>query len=93
MQKYKGFLCSSVSKETACSAGDLGLIPELGGSPGEGNGNPLQYLAWEVPWTEEPGRLQSMGLPRVGHDLVTKQQEFRKGNQRSHWEFWAIVRS
>ena len=42
MQKYKGFLCSSVSKETACSAGDLGLIPELGGSPGEGNGNPLQ---------------------------------------------------
>ena len=42
MQKYKGFLCSSVSKETACSAGDLGLIPELGGSRGEGNGNPLQ---------------------------------------------------
>ena len=42
MQKYKGFLCSSVSKETACSAEDLGLIPELGGSPGEGNGNPLQ---------------------------------------------------
>jgi len=25
-------------------------------------------LAWEIPWTEEPGRLQSMGLPRVGHD-------------------------
>ena len=29
-------------------------------------------LAWEIPWTEEPGRLQSMGLQRVGHDLVTK---------------------
>ena len=29
-------------------------------------------LAWEVPWTEEPGRLQSMGLQRVGHDLVTE---------------------
>ena len=29
-------------------------------------------LAWRIPWTEEPGRLQSMGLQRVGHDLVTK---------------------
>ena len=31
-------------------------------------------LAWEVPWTEEPGRLQSVGSQRVGHDLVTKPQ-------------------
>ena len=31
-------------------------------------------LAWKIPWTEEPGRLQSMGSHRVGHDLVTKQQ-------------------
>ena len=31
-------------------------------------------LAWETPWTEEPGGIQSMGLQRVGHDLVTKQQ-------------------
>ena len=30
-------------------------------------------LAWEIPWTEEPGRLQSMGSQRVRHDLVTKQ--------------------
>ena len=29
-------------------------------------------VAWEIPWTEEPGRLQSMGLQRVGHNLVTK---------------------
>ena len=29
-------------------------------------------LAWRIPWTEEPGRLQSMGLQRVGHDLVTE---------------------
>ena len=35
--------CSSVSKEFACSAGDPGSIPGLGRSPGEGNGNPLQY--------------------------------------------------
>ena len=31
-------------------------------------------LAWKIPWTEKPARLQSMGLQRVGHDLVTKQQ-------------------
>ena len=31
-------------------------------------------LAWKIPWTEEPGRLQSMGSQRVGHDLVTKEQ-------------------
>ena len=31
-------------------------------------------LAWEIPWTEEIGRLPSMGLQRVGHDLETKQQ-------------------
>ena len=32
-------------------------------------------VAWESPWTEEPGRLQSMGHKRVGHDLATKQQQ------------------
>ena len=33
-------------------------------------------LAWEIPWTEEPGGLQSIGLQRVGQDLMTKQQPF-----------------
>ena len=42
-----GFPCSSVGKESTCSAGDLGLIPGLGRSPGEGNGNPLQYPCLE----------------------------------------------
>ena len=32
-------------------------------------------LAWEIPWTEEPGRVQSMGSQRVRHDLATKQQQ------------------
>ena len=39
----------SESKESACNAGDLGLISELGRSPGEGNGNPLQYSCLENP--------------------------------------------
>ena len=38
-----------------------------GRSSGEGNGNPFQYFCLRTPWTEEPGRLQSMGLQRVGH--------------------------
>ena len=63
-----GFPCSSVGKESACSAGDPGSIPGLGRSPGEGNGNPRGILAWEISWTEEPGGLQSMGSQRVGHD-------------------------
>ena len=39
----KGFLCGFDVKESACNAGDLGSIPWWGRSPGEGNGNPLQY--------------------------------------------------
>ena len=45
--------------------GDTGSIPGLGRSPGEENDSPL--LAWEIPWTEEPGRLQHMLSQRVGH--------------------------
>ena len=59
-------LGGSDSKESACNMGDLGLIPGLGRSPGGGHGNPLQYFAWRIPWTEEPGGLQSMGSPGVG---------------------------
>ena len=43
MYTYGGFPGSSDGNESACSVGDLGLIPGLGRSPGEGNGNPLQY--------------------------------------------------
>ena len=40
---------------------NTGLIPGLGRYPGGGNGNPLQYSCWRIPWTEEPGRQQSTG--------------------------------
>ena len=71
-----GFLGGSDSKESAYNAKDLGLIPTSGRSPREGNGNPLiivawSILAWRTPWTGEPGRLQSMGSQRVGHDIAT----------------------
>ena len=59
-----GFPGGSDGKESVCSAEDMGSIP--------GSGNPLEkdrvthsyILAWEIPWTEEPGGLQSMGSPK-----------------------------
>ena len=53
-----------VVKKTPVKAGDIrdvGSIPGSGRSPGEGQGNPLEYLAWRLPWTEEPDELQSIG--------------------------------
>ena len=73
--------------------GDIGSIPGLGRSPGEGNGNPLQYSCWEIPWTEEPGRLQFMGSQRVGHDLATKQhhQQLLRRHLESQTNFFAFT--
>ena len=53
-------------KESACNAGDMGLIPGLGRCPGEGTGYPLQYSGLENPM--DRGFCQSMGSQRVGHD-------------------------
>ena len=58
----------SDGKASACNAGDPGVIPALGKSPGEGNGNPLQDSCWRIPRMEETGGLQSVGLQKVGHD-------------------------
>ena len=63
-----GFPGGSDIKESACNAGDLGSIPGLGRFPGEGNGYHSSILAWKIPWTEEAGRLQSMGLQTVRHN-------------------------
>ena len=125
----------SDSKESACNAGDLGLIPGSRRSPAERNGTPLQYsclenphrqrslvgyrsqshkesdttewlrfslfytnesekamaphsstLAWKIPWTEKPGRLQSMGSLRVGHDWATSLSLFTFIHWRRKWQ-------
>ena len=111
----------------AYNAGDLGLIPGSGKSPGEGNGNLLQYsclenphyqrnlegyspwgckeldmterltlekstaprsntLAWKIPWTEGPGRLQSMVSLRVRHDWATSLSLFTFMHLRRQWQ-------
>ena len=58
----------SDGKASVYNAVDLGLIPGLGRSPGEGNGNPLQDYYLENRWTVEPYRLQSVESQRVRHD-------------------------
>ena len=52
-----GFPGGPVSKESACSAGDLSFTPGSERSPGEGNSNYSSILTWEIPGTEDPGRL------------------------------------
>ena len=64
----EGFPGGSEVKASSSNAGDPGSIPE--------SGNPLEkemvtyssILAWRIPWTEKPGRLQSTGSQRVRHD-------------------------
>ena len=86
-----GFPRGSVIKNLPANAGatgDAGLIPGSGRSPGVGNGNPLQYSCWETPWTEKPGRLQSMGSQRIRHSYTTEHtsisivQQSRKFGER-----------
>ena len=64
MENFPG---GSKVKAFASNAGDPGSISGSGRSPGEGNGNPLQYYCLENPMDEKPSRLQSMGSQRVGH--------------------------
>ena len=73
---FEGLPRRVTGKELACQARDTSLIPGSGRLLGEGNEwQPSSMLAWKIPWREEPGRLQSMGSQRAGHDLVTKQQQ------------------
>ena len=68
---WKGFPPSSVSKESACNAEDMGSIPGSGRSPGEGNGNPIQYSWLENSMDRGTLRATVHGVARVGHDWVT----------------------
>ena len=75
----------SEGKKSACNVGDPGSIPGSGGSPGEGNGNPLQYSCLEEPTTEKPGGIQSMPLQIVRHDWATNTHTISLG-------FWGQAR-
>ena len=69
--KWCNFPHSSVNKESACNAGDLGSIPGLGRSPGEGNGNPLQCSCLENPMDRGACRATVHGVARVRCDWAT----------------------
>ena len=65
-------MSSSVGKESACNVGDPGSISGSGRSPGEGNGNPLQYSCLENPMGRGAWQATVHVIARVGHDLATK---------------------
>ena len=67
---FWGLPGGSDGKASACNVGDLGSIPRLGRSPGEGNGNPLQYSCLESSMDGGACGLQSMGSQRAGHNWV-----------------------
>ena len=75
---FLGFPCGSAGKESACNAGDLGSIPGLGRSPGEGKGYPLQYSGLENSMDCTWGR-------RVGHDWATFTSLHLGGVIRNMW--------
>ena len=65
-KKLRGFPGGSAGKESTCNAGDLGLIPGVGRSPGEGKSYPLQYSG-----LENSMYCIARGLQKVGHDWET----------------------
>ena len=69
------FPCGSAGKESACNVGALGSVPGAGRSLEKGIATHSSILVWKIPWTEEPGGLQSMGSQKVGHDWVTLYQK------------------
>ena len=64
----RGFLGGSEGKESACHSGDSGSIPGLGNPLEEEMATHSSILAWRIPWTKEPGGLQSMDLQRIRHN-------------------------
>ena len=68
------------------------MIPVTGRSLEKGMANHSSILAWEIPWTEEPGRLQPMGLQRVGHSGATNTFIFlflKRGSDKSWIGLWS----
>ena len=77
-QKYShtnillGFPGGSVVKKPRASMGDRSSAPGLENPLEKGMATHFSILAWEIPWTEEPGGLQPVGPQRVRHEVVTK---------------------
>ena len=72
LKSFPGGAVAKTPPASAGDAGDAGSTPGSGRSPGVGNGDALQLLAWKIPWAEEPGRLPSMGSQRVSRDRAAE---------------------
>ena len=93
-KERSGFPGGSDPKEFTCSAGDPGSIPGSGGSPGEGNGNPLQYCHLEnpmegySPWgREQPVTTERLVLSLTHHrerEEIERKREIRKGGKKEN---------
>ena len=68
MQQFQVMLVVKNRPANARDMGDRGSIPGQEYSPEEGKATHSSVLAWRIPWTEDPGRLKSIGLKRVGHN-------------------------
>ena len=77
--EHLGFPGGSVGKESICNAGDSGLIPGSGRSPGEVNGNSLQCSYLENPVDRGAWKVTVHGVTRVRHDLATKPRTITLG--------------
>ena len=82
----------SDSKEPAFNAGDLDLIPGSGRSPGEGNGNPLQYSCLGNPMDRGAWRATVMRSQRVRQDLATQQQQMDKANTNTRTDLSVSIK-
>ena len=85
-----GFPHSLVGKESACNAGNPGSIPVSGRSPGEGNGNPLQYSCLENPMDRGAWQATVPGVARVGHNLATKPPPPRQDPNENQILEWSV---
>ena len=87
-------LFSSDSKASACNVGDLGLIPGLGRSPGEGNGNPLQYSCMENPMDGGAWGATVHGVAKSWTQLsnfTSLTQLIREKHEGAFWSFENVV--
>jgi len=74
---YENFPGGSDSKGSACNVRKLRFDPWVGKIPWRRKWQPTPIIpAWRIPWPEEPGRLQSMGSQRVGHNCATNKSDY-----------------
>ena len=86
----EGFPGGLDGKESACNVGDQGSVPALGRSLEKGMSTHSNILALEIPWTEEPGKLQSMVSQRVRHDLDSNTFTFKQ-KKSGYMMFYAFM--